>query len=99
MALSLAELEALMVPGDLPQVSVAAMIPPRPAWQADAACHGRTSAFFRESTEPTAEAVSLCGGCPVRAECLAYALADPTLEGTWAGTSKRERRAMRRKAS
>ncbi len=71
----------------------------RPRWMAKAVCHGRTAAFFRETAEPTAEARELCGGCPVGEPCLAYALADPALEGTWAGTSKRERRAMRRKAS
>ena len=41
----------------------------------------------------------LCGDCPVRAECLEYAMAEPDLVGTWGGTSERERRALRREAA
>ncbi len=48
------------------------------------------------------EAKLICHGCPVEAECLAYALtAGPMLSGVWGGTSQRERVRMlraRRKA-
>jgi hypothetical protein len=44
------------------------------------------------------EARALCDGCPVRAPCLTYAMAEE-LDGVWAATSKRQRRALRRKAS
>lgn len=40
----------------------------------------------------------VCRRCGVWRECLAYAMADDSLEGTWAGTSASERR-MLRKAS
>ena len=38
----------------------------------------------------------LCAICPVRIECLEYAL-DHNEWGVWGGTSEMERRAMRRK--
>jgi WhiB family redox-sensing transcriptional regulator len=36
-------------------------------------------------------AKTICAGCPVRTECLDYALADDTLVGVWGGTSETER--------
>lgn len=38
----------------------------------------------------------LCTGCPVGNACLTYALADPSLEGVWGGTTWEERRQIRR---
>jgi len=51
--------------------------------------------FFTDP--PTGTAVVLCRRCDVRAECLAYALADPHLVGYWGGTTERERAGMRQK--
>ena len=97
MALARWETEALMVPGDLP--SLADLIPIGPRWMARAACRGMASAtFFPSRGEPTGEAREVCAGCPVRGPCLDYAVAEG-VEGVWAGTSKAERRAMRRQAS
>jgi len=39
---------------------------------------------------------ALCVPCPIRAECLDFALADGCLVGVWGGTSARERKTMRR---
>ncbi|MFE1272143.1 WhiB family transcriptional regulator [Streptomyces sp. NPDC058758] len=39
-------------------------------------------------------AKALCGGCPVRAECLAYALDGRIEHGVWGGMTERERRAL-----
>jgi Transcription factor WhiB len=36
-----------------------------------------------------------CAECPVRTECLRYALADPDLVGVWGGTTGAMRRDMR----
>ena len=66
------------------------------AWRARAACRGVPTALFF-TDPPSGTAVVLCSRCPVRAECLAYALADPHLVGYWAGTTERERRQMRRR--
>jgi WhiB family transcriptional regulator, redox-sensing transcriptional regulator len=92
--LSHAELEYLMAPGDVP--SLADLVPARPPWMARAACRGVASAtFFPSRGEATDEARAYCAGCPVAGPCLSYAVAEG-LEGVWAGTSKAERRAMRR---
>lgn len=73
------------------QVTVA-----RPAWQMDAVCAGYgPRLFFPERGESTSAARDLCERCPVRAQCLDYAL-EHYEYGYWAGTSERERRRMRR---
>ena len=96
MALSHAELEYLMAPDEAPLPSLADLIPARPAWMARAACRGMDSAtFFPSRGEAADEARAVCDGCPVAGPCLSYAVAED-LEGVWAGTSKRERRGMRR---
>lgn len=41
------------------------------------------------------KARAICSWCPVKAECLEYAVADTSIEGVWAGTTTRERRQMR----
>jgi WhiB family transcriptional regulator, redox-sensing transcriptional regulator len=99
-ALTRWELDWLMeAPAAEPLPTLADLIPARPAWMARAACRGMDSAtFFPSRGEPTAEAREVCAGCPVAGPCLAYAVAEG-LEGVWAGTSKRERRAMGRQAS
>jgi WhiB family redox-sensing transcriptional regulator len=51
--------------------------------------------FFPVRADATGPAKAICSGCPVRQECLDYALADPSLVGVWSGTDERERRAMR----
>lgn len=55
-------------------------------------------AFHPGKSGTNTDAKRTCAGCDVTAACLAYALADPSLEGVWGGTSARERQAMRRKA-
>ena len=98
MALAHWETEALMQPGEL--LTLGDVFPARPAWMASAACRGVNAAtFFPSRGEPTDAARELCAGCPARGPCLAYALDDEALEGVWAGTSKQQRRAMRREAS
>lgn len=39
----------------------------------------------------------ICGGCPVRTECLVEALDDRIEEGVWGGLTERERRAVLRR--
>jgi WhiB family redox-sensing transcriptional regulator len=62
----------------------------------DAICNDYPRALFfiaRGATAPDAKVV--CSGCAVRADCLAYALDDLTLQGVWGGTTERERRQLR----
>jgi len=43
------------------------------------------------------DAKAICRTCPVRNECLEFALPQPVLEGTWGGLTESQRRAERRK--
>lgn len=49
--------------------------------------------------EQVEAAKAVCAGCPVVAECLAWALANPTLtdDGVWGGMGEVERRAELRR--
>lgn len=70
----------------------------RPAWQADAACHGLRDVvdFFPERGRSVRPAKAICAECPVRVECLDYAIANGIHHGIWGGLSERERRKVRR---
>ena len=74
-------------------------------WQFRAACRGEESALFfapnyferREQKEAReAKAKAICARCPVRAECLEYALRIREPHGIWGGLNELERRAMLR---
>ena len=52
--------------------------------------------FFSVHPPTVAKAEAICTKCNVRAQCLAYAMKDPTLVGVWGGTSARYRRRLRR---
>ena len=41
-------------------------------------------------------AKAICARCDILANCLRDALADPSLEGVWGGTTEREREHLRR---
>jgi WhiB family redox-sensing transcriptional regulator len=74
------------------------LIPNRPSWMRRAACSGVGIDTFFADDEPTlAEARAVCDVCPVRAECLEFALADRSVTGIWAGTDDVERRRIRRR--
>lgn len=53
-------------------------------------------AFFPEKGGSTREAKKMCLGCPVRSECLEYALSNDERYGIWGGLSERERRRLKR---
>ena len=62
------------------------------------ACRDRDpSMFFPADERSTREAKSVCGGCPVRDLCLAYAVDNRITDGVWGGLSELERRALRRR--
>lgn len=64
-------------------------------WQMDAACSGTdVEVFYPEKGESPKPAKRICRRCPVRADCLEYAIDDP--HGVWGGTSDRERRRLRK---
>lgn len=59
-------------------------------WFEEAACRGTgPSLFFTEESEERAKAV--CAGCPVSAECLAYAVDTKQADGVWGGLNEKQR--------
>lgn len=67
-----------------------------PDWHADAACRNQGHAlWFPADGKSTQAARKVCADCPARIPCLDTALADPTLEGIWGGTSESDRERMR----
>ena len=79
--------------------------PPPGDWVDDAECRGMPSDYFLPSDrQPFPQAArDACAICPVRQECLDYALMEPWEQrGLWGGTGPRERRMTlraRRKAA
>lgn len=75
----------------------------RPAWHAKAACADLpTDDFFPVGTtgqalEQIARAKAICATCPVRDDCLDYALDTGQNDGIWGGMSEDERRTERRR--
>lgn len=72
-------------------------------WPEQAACRGdgtdRHWPVGEEDSEgyqrQAGEALDVCAWCPVRAECLRYALSAGEDEGIWGGTTPAERRRLR----
>ena len=89
------------------QVRRPSAVLPRPnwGWQDAAACRNEDLILFfgpdgerqpeREIREQKAKAV--CVSCPVRADCLIYALSRPEKYGAWGGLNEEERAAERRR--
>jgi WhiB family redox-sensing transcriptional regulator len=85
-------------------VSAKAKMPPRRLferadWQQDAACRGKgADMFFIErgaSLHGYDVARQICQRCPVREDCLAYAIDGAERFGIWGGLTERERRRLR----
>jgi WhiB family redox-sensing transcriptional regulator len=68
------------------------------AWQEQAECvqyAGRVD-FFPARGESVRDAKAVCSICPVRSECLEFAMRLKVVHGVWGGLSERERRFLRR---
>jgi WhiB family transcriptional regulator, redox-sensing transcriptional regulator len=72
-------------------------------WWALAACQSADpDLFFPISAAGPARvqverAKAVCAGCPVRSDCLRYALAAGPLQGVWGGLTEEERRLLRQR--
>lgn len=69
-------------------------------WYEEAACASYPAElFFPPSDAPSAAnaAKAICEGCPVREECLSFALETAQAEGVWGGMNAGERRRLRRR--
>lgn len=66
-------------------------------WQSMAICtQTDPEAFFPERGAPAKNAKRVCADCPVRQECLEYALENNETHGIWGGLSESQRAALRR---
>ncbi len=67
-------------------------------WYLQAACRGQgPQEFVRGPKADYGDIRELCESCPVRLECLEFALADDSITGLWGGTSDTERKMIRRR--
>lgn len=71
-------------------------------WREDAAClsYPEPNLFFatgEAGAEDVARAKTICAGCPVRFDCLLYAVETAQTYGVWGGTDADERRLIRRR--
>jgi WhiB family redox-sensing transcriptional regulator len=68
------------------------------AWMIHGLCRGASPTDFFPSDGLGVEAAQrVCITCPVRAECLEYALEHRIEHGVWGGASERERRRILRR--
>lgn len=68
------------------------------AWQVDGDCVGLDPDLFfpvRGDNDTANRAKAICQDCPVRGDCLAYALATTQKHGIWGGQSENQRKATR----
>ena len=70
-----------------------------PTWRDDAVCRGfDISVFFPDESDTAAitHAKQICGTCPVQQDCLSYAVEHNQTDGIWGGSTRQERRRLRR---
>ena len=69
-------------------------------WAPLAACRDADDDLFFPGNEAEARmAVRICAGCPVREECLEWALEMKIGFGVWGGMTERERRRLQRRSA
>jgi WhiB family transcriptional regulator, redox-sensing transcriptional regulator len=82
------------MPSPLNRVSVRRL--PVGEWTSRAACQGEAEEVLSGRGRTSREARKLCTACPVRFDCLGYALArGRDLKGYWGGTSEWQRQWLR----
>ncbi|MDV6979616.1 WhiB family transcriptional regulator [Mycobacterium intracellulare] len=68
------------------------------SWRNRARCEGvDPERFFPRKSDEQKETIKFCLGCPVRIECLQYALDVPAAYGIWGGTTQEERHQLRKR--
>ena len=66
-------------------------------WREQAACKGLDPGLFHSGRgESSKEALAVCAGCLVVAECLHYAISNSIKVGVWGKTTERQRRKLRK---
>ena len=87
------------IANDVDEDLAALIVQQRPAWQARAACRDLPNeVFFAGQGRRPDDAKHICRPCPVRRQCLAFALAtpEPIDYGVWGATTRKERQELRR---
>ena len=88
-----------------PHMTAIESAPDAPAWQFRGACRGEDPALFfapnyferrEEKNGREAKAKAFCNRCPVRIDCLEYALRVREPHGVWGGRNELERRRLLR---
>jgi WhiB family transcriptional regulator, redox-sensing transcriptional regulator len=80
----------------------AARLATKASWRLAAACRPTDPELFfppsesGKAREQIAEAKAICAGCPVRRQCLEFALRTRQTHGIWGGLTELERRPGRR---
>jgi WhiB family transcriptional regulator, redox-sensing transcriptional regulator len=78
----------------------ARLLPPNGHWRSSAACRFSDPDLFfpisssGKSTAEVTAAKAICAVCPVRRQCLAFAMRTHQVHGVWGGTSEGERRRL-----
>lgn len=68
-----------------------------PEWMNDALCaQVDDDLFFPKKGGSVTDAKSVCAACPVRQQCLDYAVDNDEWFGIWGGLTERERRKVKR---
>ena len=66
-------------------------------WMAEGKCRDfPAGTFFPQDGVGVIRAAKICATCPVKAQCLEYALDNHIEHGVWGGSSERERRRLQR---
>jgi WhiB family transcriptional regulator, redox-sensing transcriptional regulator len=83
----------LVFPADAPARSAA--VSNTQGWRRRALCLGQDPEMWFPVGSGGVEAVAICAVCPVRLDCLRWALETNELDGIWGGVSARRRQRMR----
>jgi WhiB family transcriptional regulator, redox-sensing transcriptional regulator len=75
---------------------VTPVVPLSADWRYRAACRGvDLGVFFPGRGESAEPARRICASCPVRQQCLDYAINHGIVQGIWGGLAERDRRTLR----
>ena len=78
--------------GDIPSP-----FPQPPSWYRQAACEGSDIDFIEPGSRAGVQAaLALCGRCPVRVPCGAYAASEGLVWGVWGGMTEKARAQARK---
>jgi WhiB family redox-sensing transcriptional regulator len=79
---------------------LAAPITEERPWMVFRACRdAEADLFFATTKEDQGHALAICATCPVRLDCLEYALEARERFGIWGGTTEKQRRRLLRRTA